>query len=111
MIMGEKFGRDNIWESHLATEIYHAEIAVDAVMCEEELPLSVVLDLEVGQTLVFNVSPQDAIAVKCGDVHLTSGHIGRLGDKVSVKVGRPLRRPRMTLAAFERAVQKEMENT
>ncbi len=89
MIMGEKFGRDNIWESHLATEIYHAEIAVDAVMCEEELPLSMVLDLEVGQTLVFNVSPQDAISVKCGDVHLTSGHIGRLGDKVSVKVGRP----------------------
>lgn len=111
MIMGEKFGRDNIWEGHLATEIYHAEIAVDAVMCEEELPLSMVMDLEVGQTLVFNVSPQDAISVKCGDVHLTSGHIGRLGEKVSVKVSRPLRRPRMTLAAFERAVQKDMQNT
>lgn len=111
MIMGEKFGRDNIWEGHLATEIYHAEIAVDAVMCEEELPLSMVMDLAVGQTLVFNVSPQDAIAVKCGDVHLTSGHIGRHGEKVSVKVSRPLRRPRMTLAAFERAVQKDMQST
>jgi flagellar motor switch protein FliM len=111
MIMGEKFGRDNIWEGHLATEIFHAEVAVDAVMCEEELPLSMVLDLDVGQTLVFNVSPQDPIAVKCGDVQLTSGHIGRLGERVSVKVNRPLRRPRMTLAAFERAVQKEMEKT
>lgn len=111
MIMGEKFGRDTIWEGHLATEIFHAGIAVDAVMCEEDLPLSMVLDLEVGQTLVFNVSPQDPIAVKCGSVHLTTGHIGRLGEKVSVKVNRPLRRPRMTLAAFERAVQKELEQT
>ena len=56
-------------------------------------------------------SPEDPVAIKCGDVHITSGNIGRLGDKVSVKINRNLRRPRMTLAAFERAVQKEMQNT
>ena len=61
--------------------------------------------------LLFGVSPEDPVAIKCGDVHITSGNIGRLGDKVSVKVNRNLRRPRMTLAAFERAVQKEMQNT
>jgi flagellar motor switch protein FliM len=32
MFMGEKFGRDPIWEGHLATEIGQAEIAVDAVL-------------------------------------------------------------------------------
>ncbi|WP_181702297.1 flagellar motor switch protein FliM [Chthonobacter albigriseus] len=111
MFMGEKFGRDHIWEGHLATEIFHANVAVDAVMCEEHLPLSMVLDLAVGQTLLFNTGPGDPIAVKCGDIQLTSGHIGRLGENVSVKVSKPLRRPRMTLAAFERAVQKEMEKT
>lgn len=52
MFMGEKFGRDTIWETHLATEIYNAHIGVDAVMCEELLPLSMVLELEVGQTLL-----------------------------------------------------------
>src|ERR1700710_554715 len=31
MLMGEKFGRDPIWEGHLATEIGQAEIGVDAV--------------------------------------------------------------------------------
>lgn len=111
MIMGEKFGRDNIWEGHLATEIYQADIDVDAVLVEEELPLSMVLDLKVGQTLLFNVSPSDPVALKCGDVHVSSGNIGRLGERVSVKVNRDLRRPRMTLAAFERAVQKEMQTT
>ncbi|MCL4144185.1 UNVERIFIED_CONTAM: hypothetical protein GTU68_024128, partial [Idotea baltica] len=31
MFMGEKFGRDAIWEGHLASEVYAAEIEVDAV--------------------------------------------------------------------------------
>jgi hypothetical protein len=39
MFMGEKFGRDPIWEGHLATEIGHAEISVDAVLYEAKLPL------------------------------------------------------------------------
>ena len=34
MFMGEKFGRDPIWEGHLATEIGQAEIAVEAVLYE-----------------------------------------------------------------------------
>src|SRR5690348_18099335 len=38
MFMGEKFGRDHIWEGHLATEIGRAEIAVDAVLYEAGLP-------------------------------------------------------------------------
>ncbi|MBH0236872.1 flagellar motor switch protein FliM [Methylobrevis albus] len=111
MFMGEKFGRDATWEGHLATEVFHADLEVDAVMCEEELPLSMMLDLAVGQTLVFNVAPTDPIAIKCGDIHLTSGNIGRYGENVSIKVSRPLRRPKMTLAAFEKAAQKELEKT
>src|SRR5580692_796472 len=39
MFMGEKFGRDPIWEGHLATEIGQAEIHVEAVLYEAELPL------------------------------------------------------------------------
>ncbi|SON56213.1 Flagellar motor switch protein FliM [Hartmannibacter diazotrophicus] len=111
MFMGEKFGRDPVWEGHLATEIFHADLDVDAVMVEEELPLSMVLDLEVGQTLIFDVEPDDPIAIKCGDIHLTSGNIGRFGEHVSVKVSRPLRRPKMTLAAFEKAAQQDLEKT
>ena len=39
MFMGEKFGRDPIWEGHLATEIGQARIGVDAVLYEARLPL------------------------------------------------------------------------
>ena len=40
MFMGEKFGRDPIWEGHLATEIYAADVEVEAVLHEVTLPLS-----------------------------------------------------------------------
>ena len=44
--MGDKFGRDPIWEGHLATEISQAEVEVDAVLYEEMLPLKRLMDLE-----------------------------------------------------------------
>src|SRR5712672_98238 len=56
MFMGEKFGRDPIWEGHLATEIGQAEIAVDAVLYEAKLPLRQLMALEVGDTLAVRVT-------------------------------------------------------
>ncbi|WP_333825667.1 flagellar motor switch protein FliM [Pinisolibacter sp.] len=110
MFMGEKFGRDPIWEGHLATEIHAAEISVDAVLFERELPLGRILELEVGQTLVFDVGPRDPVTIKCGGVPLTEGQMGRAGEHISIRVDRNLRRPKMTLAAFEKAAsQKEMQ--
>jgi flagellar motor switch protein FliM len=112
MFMGEKFGRDQIWEGHLATEIYGADIEVDAVLFEQDVPLSTVLELEVGQTLVFDVGPKDPVVIKCGEVMLTEGQMGRVGEQISVKISRQLKRPKMTLAAFEKAAsQKEMQAT
>ena len=46
MFMGEKFGRDPIWEGHLATEIYAADVEVEAVLHELDLPLSRVLGMQ-----------------------------------------------------------------
>ena len=57
MFMGEKFGRDPIWEGHLATEIGQAEIAVDAVLYEAKLPLKQLMELKVGDTLPLEIRP------------------------------------------------------
>src|SRR5215470_9639343 len=101
MFMGEKFGRDPIWEGHLATEIGQAEIAVDAVLYEAKLPLRELMRLEVGDTLPLELRPDALVAVRCGDVTLTEGRMGRVGDRVSVRVSKPLRKPRTTFAMFE----------
>src|SRR5215471_11594528 len=113
MFMGEKFGRDPIWEGHLATEIGQAEIAVDAVLYEAKLPLKQLMRLEVGDVLPLDITPDARVTVRCGDVLLTEGRMGRVGDRVAVRVSQPLRRPRTTLAMFENAHErsKRMEAT
>jgi flagellar motor switch protein FliM len=103
MFMGEKFGRDPIWEGHLATEIGRAQIAVDAVLYEAQLPLRQIMQLEVGDTLTLELKPDALVTVRCGDVTLTEGRMGRVGDRVAVRVAKPLRKPRTTFAMFEKA--------
>src|SRR6478672_8216118 len=103
MFMGEKFGRDEIWEGHLATEIGQARIGVDAVLYEARLPLRRMMGLNVGDTLMLEIKPDAMVTVRCGDITLTEGRMGRVGDRVAVRVAKPLRKPRTTFAMFENA--------
>lgn len=101
MYMGEKFGRDPIWEGHLATEIYAADVELDAILHEIDLPLSRILDLAPGDTVMFERSPTDPIKLRCGNVEITEAVMGHIGKHVSVRVARPLNPPKVTMAAFE----------
>jgi flagellar motor switch protein FliM len=103
MFMGEKFGRDPIWEGHLATEIGQAQIGVDAVLYEAKLPLRQMMKLSVGDTLTLELKADALVKVRCGDVTLTEGRMGKVGDRVAVRVDKPLRKPRTTFAMFENA--------
>jgi flagellar motor switch protein FliM len=113
MFMGEKFGRDPIWEGHLASEIGQAQIAVDAVLYEAEIPLRRLMSLEIGDTLPLDIRADTLVAVRCGEVTLTEGRMGRVGDRVAIRVAKPLRKPHTTLAMFEKADEttKMMEAT
>jgi flagellar motor switch protein FliM len=91
--MGEKFGRDNIWEGHLANELWSTKVEVRAVMDEMIAPLGRVLDLKVGDTLTLDVAPDAPIKLKCGGINLTSGHVGRINHKLAVRVDQPISQP------------------
>ena len=108
MFMGEKFGRDPIWEGHLATEIYAADVEVEAVLREVKLPLSRVLNMKPGETVMLDRSPSDPIMLRCGDVELTEAIMGHIGNNVSVRVVRPINPPKVTMAAFE-AIDGKLE--
>ena len=103
MFMGEKFGRDPIWEGHFATEVAQAEIAVDAVLYEADIPLKQLMKLKVGDTLPLEMRADALVAVRCGNVTLTEGRMGRVGDRVAIRVAKQLRRPNTTFAMFEKA--------
>jgi flagellar motor switch protein FliM len=105
--MGEKLGRDAIWEGHLATEIWQADVTVEAVLHEVRLPLKQVLRLKVGDTLMFDARPNELVTLRCGDWTLTQGRAGRVDDRIAVQVARPLRQSRTTFAAFEASVKNQ----
>lgn len=109
MYMGEKFGRDPIWEGHLATEIFAADVEVDAILHEMDLPLSRVLTMQPGDTVMFDRTPSDPIGLRCGDVELTEAIMGHIGNHVSVRVSRPLNGPKVTMAAFEAIDENKRE--
>jgi flagellar motor switch protein FliM len=99
--MGEKLGRDHIWEGHLASEIWQAKLDIDAVLHKTEMPVKKVLDLKVGDTLVFDVRGDPLVTLRCGDMLVTQGRIGRMGDNMAIEIAKPLKRSKTTFAAFE----------
>jgi flagellar motor switch protein FliM len=83
-------------------------VEIEAVLHEQDLPLSKVLNLQPGQTLMFERAPSDPIRLRCGDVELTEAIMGHIGNHVSVRVSRPLNSPKVTMAAFD-ALDEKME--
>nr|WP_255568108.1 flagellar motor switch protein FliM [Brevundimonas sp. PAMC22021] len=88
--MGEKFGRDNIWEGHLATELWTTETEVRAVLDEQQAPLSKVLDFKVGDTLMLNATPDSEVSIRAGSIPLTTGRMGRKGQHIAIRVEAPI---------------------
>ncbi|WP_420101790.1 flagellar motor switch protein FliM [Bosea sp. (in: a-proteobacteria)] len=99
--MGEKLGRDPIWENHLATEVWQADVDVTCLLHETRMPLKRVMNLAIGDTLMFDAKPDSAVWLRCGDFTVTQGRIGRVDDKIAVQIVSPLRRSKTTLAAFD----------
>ena len=88
--MGEKFGRDNIWESHLATELWTTQMEVRAVLDEQQISLRRVLDLKVGDTLMLNATPDSQVEIRSGSIALTRGRMGRRNHSVAIRCEEPL---------------------
>lgn len=84
--LGEKFGRDPIWEGHLASEIAEADVQLDAILEEIELPLRSVLDFEVGTLLQLDVTPDSSLELRCANSPMFKGRMGRRGDRLAIAV-------------------------
>jgi flagellar motor switch protein FliM len=84
--LGEKFGRDSIWEAHLAGELWHTNIAIEAVLDTFEISLQDVINWKVGSRVMLNVDAQADIDLVCGDLHMFTGKMGRKGGNIAVRV-------------------------
>ena len=86
MFMGEKFGRDSIWENHLATELWFTDIKLRAVLDEVTTTLDKVLKWEVGTFLPLTSRAETDVRIKCGDVSLFKGKIGQRDGNIAVRI-------------------------
>jgi len=84
--MGEKFGRDNIWETHLANELYSTDVELAAVLGEVHMKLSDTIHWKKGTLLMLPTSPDDQITLRCGERDLYIGRMGRKSGQISVQI-------------------------
>ncbi|MDE2199852.1 MAG: flagellar motor switch protein FliM [Rhodospirillales bacterium] len=91
--MGEKFGRDSIWETHLAEELWNTDIDLDVVLDEQVMRLSDVMALAPGSQIVLGAQQGGAVQLRCGTVTLFEGKVGRRKNRVAVRIERDVPRP------------------
>ena len=84
--MGEKFGRDSIWENHLAEALWISEVNLLAVLDRHMTSLKQVLQWKVGTKLLLNAHPDSDVEMVCGDIPMFYGHMGRKGDHIAVQI-------------------------
>lgn len=86
MFMGEKFGRDSIWETHLAEELWMTEVDLEAVIDQQVVSLQKVFDLQEGSQMMLNATPDSPVMLSCGNVPLYIGRMGRKGGRIAVRI-------------------------
>jgi len=86
MFMGEKFGRDSIWETHLAEELWLTHVEVEAVLDKFGMKLSEVFALQPGSQLMLNATPTSRVMMSSGGFPLYTGSMGRKGEQVAIRI-------------------------
>jgi flagellar motor switch protein FliM len=84
--LGEKFGRDSIWEAHLAGELWHTAVPIQAILDTIERPLREVLEWNVGTRIQLNATTESDVHLVCGDLHMFVGKMGRKAGSIAVRV-------------------------
>jgi flagellar motor switch protein FliM len=91
--MGEKFGRDSIWETHLAEELWSTDIDLSVVLDEQVMTLAEVLALRPGDRITLGCAPGAPVQVRCGATRLFEGKVGRRKNRMAVRIEHVVAQP------------------
>ncbi|HEY0299933.1 MAG TPA: FliM/FliN family flagellar motor switch protein, partial [Rhizomicrobium sp.] len=67
-------------------------VQIDAILDEQTMPLNKIMNLQVGQTIMLNASPDSKIEMRCRGVPLLKGRMGRVGSSVAVRIDEAVER-------------------
>ncbi|MFN7114565.1 MAG: flagellar motor switch protein FliM [Alphaproteobacteria bacterium] len=86
MFMGEKFGRDSIWEGHLTRELFQTDVHLSAILGETSVPLDDLLNWKVGSTVILNTRPDDLIEMRVGQHPMFMAKIGQKQGQIAASI-------------------------
>lgn len=86
MFMGEKFGRDSIWESHLTHELYRTDINLSAILGETTVSLDEMINWQPGSTIVLNTRLEDLIEMRVGEHSMFMAKVGQKQGQIAVSI-------------------------
>ena len=88
MFMGEKFGRDSIWEHHLASQLWQTDLNLNVVLDEIGSSLREVLSWKVGSQITLNTQPDGMVDLRCGEETMFQGRMGQCKGHIAVRIER-----------------------
>ncbi len=86
MFMGEKFGRDSIWEGHLTRELFQTDVHLSAILGETSVSLNDILNWQVGSTVILNTRPEDLIEMRVGQHPMFMAKIGQKQGQIAASI-------------------------
>ncbi|MBI1214761.1 MAG: flagellar motor switch protein FliM [Alphaproteobacteria bacterium] len=86
MFMGEKFGRDTIWETHLTRELFQTDINLAAVLGEATVMLGDLVHMKPGDTVMLNCRVDDMVEMRVGDHPMFMARMGQKQGQIACAI-------------------------
>lgn len=86
MFMGEKFGRDTIWEGHLKRELYQTDVYLSAILGETTVSLDDMVNWKPGSVVMLNTRPEDLIEMRVGDYPMFMAKLGQKQNVIAASI-------------------------
>lgn len=88
--LGEKGSKDINWVKHIEDEIANTTISINVELSGVASTVKSLANLKVGTTIILDSEPDDDVQVTIDKLKITSGKIGKLNDKVAIKLSGPI---------------------
>ncbi len=62
------------------------DVELEAVVDEQTMRLSKVFDLKIGSRNMFHATPDSLVDLRCGNVSMYMGKMGRKGNQIAIKI-------------------------
>ena len=62
------------------------DVEPEAVVDEQTIRLSEVFDLKTGSRIMFHATPDSLVGLRCGNVSMYMGKMGRKGNQIAIKI-------------------------